>query len=240
MPIGESSQGLVAIDDTRDVVGRDDRVEPFRVTVRPGTRGLAKGSRHRTQLVGELGMPERRQSFLRGGHRVGDRTHDRPDVDARNQRPGDPACRTRFPIRNDAEFSDLVVAGGRTHDEPDVPPGQRAHPGEDIEAGVAGAGVVVERKGLEEFDTRPSRSSHIHLVNLDGLQTTRYQVRMEKAMNGWQSPEQLAEYLDLPLATIYQWRHRRTGPVGYRIGRHVRYRSDDVERWLAEQRDDRG
>lgn len=49
------------------------------------------------------------------------------------------------------------------------------------------------------------------------------------------SPEGLAEYLGLPLGTIYTWRQRGTGPRGIKVGRHVRYRRADVERWLEEQ-----
>lgn len=46
------------------------------------------------------------------------------------------------------------------------------------------------------------------------------------------SPADLAAYLAVPLATVYRWRSRSEGPRGYRVGRHVRYRLDDVERWL--------
>ena len=46
------------------------------------------------------------------------------------------------------------------------------------------------------------------------------------------SPADLAAYLAVPLATVYRWRSRSEGPLGYRVGRHVRYRLDDVERWL--------
>jgi len=42
----------------------------------------------------------------------------------------------------------------------------------------------------------------------------------------------LAEYLDIPTATIYRWNHLGTGPTPYRVGRHVRYRPEEVERWL--------
>jgi excisionase family DNA binding protein len=45
-------------------------------------------------------------------------------------------------------------------------------------------------------------------------------------------PQQLAEYLSIPLATVYRWRTRRYGPPGVRMGKHVRYRKDDVERWV--------
>jgi len=47
----------------------------------------------------------------------------------------------------------------------------------------------------------------------------------------------LAAYLGVPVATIYRWRHQRQGPLGYRIGRYVRYRTSDIERWLEAQRD---
>jgi excisionase family DNA binding protein len=49
------------------------------------------------------------------------------------------------------------------------------------------------------------------------------------------SPEELASYLGVPLATVYRWRSRREGPPGIRVGRHVRYRQKDVERWLDER-----
>lgn len=47
--------------------------------------------------------------------------------------------------------------------------------------------------------------------------------------------EDLADYLDVPVATIYAWRYRRQGPPGFRVGRHVRFRRSDVEQWIAEQ-----
>jgi excisionase family DNA binding protein len=48
---------------------------------------------------------------------------------------------------------------------------------------------------------------------------------------------ELADYLGVPVATIYRWRYTHDGPLGYRIGRHVRYRLSDVERWLEGRRD---
>ncbi len=47
--------------------------------------------------------------------------------------------------------------------------------------------------------------------------------------------QELAEYLAVPVATIYQWRYRREGPPGFRVGRHVRYRRSDVEDWIESQ-----
>jgi excisionase family DNA binding protein len=50
-------------------------------------------------------------------------------------------------------------------------------------------------------------------------------------------PEEVAAFLGVPLRTIYRWRSRHEGPRGYRVGRHVRYRLDDVELWLADRSD---
>ncbi len=46
------------------------------------------------------------------------------------------------------------------------------------------------------------------------------------------SPKDLAVYLDVPVATIYRWRSLGEGPAGCRVGRHVRYKREDVEDWL--------
>jgi len=53
------------------------------------------------------------------------------------------------------------------------------------------------------------------------------------------SVAELAAYLRVPVATIYRWRYQHQGPTGYRIGRHVRYRTRDIEQWLETQRDGR-
>lgn len=50
-------------------------------------------------------------------------------------------------------------------------------------------------------------------------------------------PDEVAAFLGVPLRTIYRWRSRHEGPRGYRVGRHVRYRLDDVERWLEDRSD---
>lgn len=44
--------------------------------------------------------------------------------------------------------------------------------------------------------------------------------------------DELAFFLGVPVKTIYQWRYKGTGPIGVRVGRHVRYRQVDVDRWL--------
>jgi excisionase family DNA binding protein len=50
-------------------------------------------------------------------------------------------------------------------------------------------------------------------------------------------PDEVAALLDVPVRTIYRWRSQHAGPRGFRLGRHVRYRLEDVERWLESHRD---
>jgi len=50
--------------------------------------------------------------------------------------------------------------------------------------------------------------------------------------------EEVAEWLGVPVGTIYAWRYRGCGPVSYKVGRHVRFRREDVEAWLVDQRSD--
>jgi excisionase family DNA binding protein len=45
------------------------------------------------------------------------------------------------------------------------------------------------------------------------------------------SVEDLAERYSVPVDTIYQWNHSGYGPVYMKIGRYVRYRIADVEKW---------
>ena len=56
-----------------------------------------------------------------------------------------------------------------------------------------------------------------------------------KSLDRLLTVEDLAEYLNVPIATIYAWRYRGKGPKGFRIGRHLRFREGDVGRWLSDQ-----
>ncbi|WP_035850652.1 helix-turn-helix transcriptional regulator [Kitasatospora azatica] len=48
--------------------------------------------------------------------------------------------------------------------------------------------------------------------------------------------EELADFLKLPsVETVYQWRRKRTGPEGFRAGRHVRYTLASVLAWMDSQ-----
>jgi excisionase family DNA binding protein len=46
------------------------------------------------------------------------------------------------------------------------------------------------------------------------------------------TPETLADYLEVPVKTVYRWNHTGTGPAFSRVGRHVRYSPAAVEAWL--------
>lgn len=48
-------------------------------------------------------------------------------------------------------------------------------------------------------------------------------------------PEEVAEYIRKPVRTLEQWRYRGIGPRWTKVGRDVRYRWEDVDRWLDEQ-----
>jgi excisionase family DNA binding protein len=54
------------------------------------------------------------------------------------------------------------------------------------------------------------------------------------------STQELADYFDVPLKTIYAWRHQGRGPRGFRVGRHLRFRWSDVQGWVSEQLDGTG
>lgn len=48
---------------------------------------------------------------------------------------------------------------------------------------------------------------------------------------------EVAQYLSVPVATLYQWRHHGYGPTGRRVGRYIRYDPREVRDWFAAQDD---
>jgi excisionase family DNA binding protein len=61
----------------------------------------------------------------------------------------------------------------------------------------------------------------------------------EYQVNRFLTTRELADYLRIPLGTIYRWRAAGLGPSAYRVGRHVRFDVGDVDTWLRTRRDDR-
>jgi excisionase family DNA binding protein len=58
---------------------------------------------------------------------------------------------------------------------------------------------------------------------------------MEKLL----SVQEVAELLAVPVPTVYRWRYEGTGPVGLKVGRHVRYDPAELRQWLADHLDNR-
>jgi excisionase family DNA binding protein len=49
------------------------------------------------------------------------------------------------------------------------------------------------------------------------------------------STAELAEYVGVPLQTVYKWNKDGTGPQGIRVGKYVRYRRVEVDAWLDQR-----
>jgi predicted DNA-binding transcriptional regulator AlpA len=48
-------------------------------------------------------------------------------------------------------------------------------------------------------------------------------------------PKAVGEWLGVPISTLYSWKYRGLGPAALRIGKHLRYRRDDVLKWIDRQ-----
>lgn len=49
--------------------------------------------------------------------------------------------------------------------------------------------------------------------------------------------EELAEYLGVPVQTIYDWRLSGKAPRAFKLGKHLRFSLSDVRDWLDAQRE---
>ena len=47
--------------------------------------------------------------------------------------------------------------------------------------------------------------------------------------------EELAEYLGVPVQTIYDWRLSGRAPRAYKFGKNLRFAASDVQAWLDDQ-----
>ncbi len=75
-------------------------------------------------------------------------------------------------------------------------------------------GAVDVRKGLTVSDDR-IQPTHTVLLTLD----------------------EAAAFLRTSVATLRYWRHLGVGPAGFRLGRRVLYRQDDLEQWVTDRHD---
>jgi predicted DNA-binding transcriptional regulator AlpA len=51
------------------------------------------------------------------------------------------------------------------------------------------------------------------------------------------TPIEVAQFLQVPVKTLYRWRGLGEGPPALSVGRHLRYRWRDVEAWLETRGD---
>ena len=61
------------------------------------------------------------------------------------------------------------------------------------------------------------------------------QTRDTASLSRLLSVPELAEYLGVPVSTLYLWRTQGVGATGFRVGKQLRYRVDDVLAWLKRQ-----
>ncbi|MFJ9905036.1 helix-turn-helix domain-containing protein [Streptomyces sp. NPDC101152] len=47
------------------------------------------------------------------------------------------------------------------------------------------------------------------------------------------TPDDIAVIFEVPKETVYQWRKKRIGPPGFRIGKYIRYDPADVRAYVA-------
>jgi excisionase family DNA binding protein len=57
----------------------------------------------------------------------------------------------------------------------------------------------------------------------------------ERALTQLLTTRELADLLQVPAKTIYTWRYKGQGPPGVVLGRHLRFRPEDVAAWLEAQ-----
>ncbi|MFI9026939.1 helix-turn-helix domain-containing protein [Streptomyces sp. NPDC053560] len=50
------------------------------------------------------------------------------------------------------------------------------------------------------------------------------------------TPDDIAEIFEVPKETVYQWRRKRIGPPGFRVGKHIRYDPADVHAYVTERK----
>lgn len=59
--------------------------------------------------------------------------------------------------------------------------------------------------------------------------------QVEQTRRPLASPEEVGEFLGVPVTTLYDWRQRGIGPKASKVGRHLRYRWSEVERFVDDQ-----
>ncbi len=49
---------------------------------------------------------------------------------------------------------------------------------------------------------------------------------------------EVCDYLGITAPTMYSLRHQGRGPLGYKVGRQLRFRRTEIDAWIESQRDE--
>lgn len=77
-------------------------------------------------------------------------------------------------------------------------------------------------------------SSNQHVPR--GRRTTQAGPHGVAPMEPLMTTTEVAEFLGIPVQTVYAWRTEGKGPKACRIGKHLRFFPDDVRTWALSQR----
>lgn len=78
---------------------------------------------------------------------------------------------------------------------------------------------------------RVVQAATAHLVSMDHDESTRL------GLEPFLDVRELAQYLGVPVTTVYEWRTHGRGPVAHRFGKHLKFAIADVRDWVQQQRD---
>ncbi|MGD0313174.1 MAG: helix-turn-helix domain-containing protein [Acidimicrobiales bacterium] len=59
---------------------------------------------------------------------------------------------------------------------------------------------------------------------------------MSETPQQYLTPTEVADLLQIPIATLYAWRYKGIGPDSVKVGRHIRYSKVDVEKWFDDKK----
>lgn len=76
---------------------------------------------------------------------------------------------------------------------------------------------------------RLPRGCSVRLAHLMGMNT------QELGLEPLIGVEELAEYLGVPVQTIYDWRLSGRAPRAFKLGKHLRFAASDIAEWLEER-----
>jgi excisionase family DNA binding protein len=63
------------------------------------------------------------------------------------------------------------------------------------------------------------------------------EIGTRRVWNRLLSPSEVGDWLGIPVSTLHDWRYQNKGPRAIRMGRHLRYRAQDVEAWIEAEAD---